>query len=104
MIKVEVTSKIGKFDSIEINGHGGLKKGQDIYCAGVSTCLIGAINNIDEPEKFNMKIEDGHCLISKKESITYHDEIVLETLIRQLQTLTDSYPNNVCMKFSRKEV
>lgn len=104
MIKVDVTSKINKFDSIEIIGHGGLEKGQDIYCAGVSTCLIGAINNIDEPEKFNIKIEDGHCMIIKKESITYHDEIVLETLIRQLQTISDSYPDYVRIKFSRKEV
>lgn len=103
MIKVSAVYINDKFQSLQIVGHGGLDFNQDIYCAGVSTCLIGALNTLDESEKFDLKIKSGDSSIIRIEKITYHDEIVLETLIKQLQTLSDSYPDRVSINISRKE-
>ena len=103
MIRAEAVYKGSKFYSLVINGHGGLEEGKDIYCAGVSSCLIGALNALEHADNYSLRIESGHAKISLLQTSTSHDEVVLETLITQLQTMAKSYPERVKLTISKKE-
>lgn len=103
MIRIAVVYKDGKFFSLDITGHGGLEFGQDIYCAGVSTCLYGALNALDHAENYEYSLESGKATVKIKKTSVNHDEIVMETLITQLSTMANSYPERVKINVSEKE-
>lgn len=103
MISIEVNYEGEKFSSLLILGHGGEEKGKDIYCAGVSSCLYGALNALNNSENYQYELKFGFAKIIKISTSTLHDEIVLETLITQLDSLANSYPKNIRIKFSKKE-
>ncbi len=95
----------GKFLDLEISGHGLAENGygHDIYCAGVSSCIIGALNALDHAEHYQIHIESGHVTIHRVVKNEMHDEIVLETLIIQLGTIAKSYPNYVELVSRKKD-
>ena len=98
MIKVLIESKDNKINTIEIKGHANYAiKGQDIICAGVSAVLAG-INNLQEVKKFYIENKDGYTLIKKLEEISFHDEIVLETIITSLKAIEESYGKYLTIK------
>lgn len=103
MISVVVEYDHDVFSSLHIDGHGGDEIGYDIYCAGVSSCLIGALNALEEGQDYIIEIESGHSLVQAKAKPNGHDAIVLETLICQLETISSSYPQRVKFLISRKE-
>ncbi len=103
MIQVEIRYLNDKFYSLSILGHGGEEKGEDIYCAGVSSCLIGALNALTSAENYSLDIKSGDSKVECKQVSSQHDEIVMETLITQLQTIAKSYPEHVQIKVSKKE-
>lgn len=103
MIRAEVRYSSGKFSHLKVTGHGGEEKGKDIYCAGVSACLIGALNALTSAENYSLKIESGDSEVTCLKPSTAHDEIVLETLVMQLKTLADNYPEHVNLIVSGKE-
>lgn len=104
MIEVEILFSDEKLCNMSIRGHGIAEGGygHDIYCAGVSSCLIGALNALNNAENYEISILSGDAKIAVKREQTLHDEIVLETLITQLDTIAKSYPNYVKI-VSRKE-
>ena len=75
MISVRVITRKGKIIRVSLSGHGGGEYGKDLVCAGAS-----AIADVSE-----------------------YDEVVLETLVTQLKTISESYPKNLCLTLSRKE-
>lgn len=103
MIHVNINYVDNSLSHMTIKGHGGLEYGKDVICAGVSACLIGALNALDNAENYDIVVEEGYCTIDKKNDTTMHDEVVLETLIMQLETIGKSYPDRLTIKFSGKE-
>ena len=98
MIRILVNYSNGKFESMEIKGHANSGDyGKDVVCAGVSSVFIGGLNNLEEPESFDIRIEEGDSSIQlrKGKTLKAHDEIVLETIIVSLKTIAESYPKNV---------
>ena len=103
MITVRVCYREGNIFSISLTGHGGGEYGKDLVCAGVSACFIGALTDIVEKNEFDCKVKSGDSSLQAVKKVSEHDEVVLETLIMQLQTIADSNPKNLCIKVSRKE-
>jgi uncharacterized protein len=103
MILVEVNYVFGKLESLNIKGHGGLEYGKDIICAGVSACAYGALNALNNAENYKIELKSGLLKLQKLHDSTTHDEIVLETLIMQLETIRKKFPDRVKIKVSGKE-
>ena len=99
MIKVLIKSEEKKFKSLEIKGHANsAPHGEDLVCAGVSSVLTGGLNNLENPKGFNIILEEGHSLVEVKDSISSHDEIVMETIIAGLKTIEESYGKFIQIK------
>ena len=103
MIQVDIYYVDNSLSHLMIKGHGGLEYGKDVICAGVSACLIGALNALNNAENYNIVVKEGYCLLDKVNDSTTHDEVVLETLIVQLQTIEKSYSNRIKINVSGKE-
>ena len=103
MIVAKAVYSNKSFLSLSVNGHGGEEIGKDIYCAGVSACVIGALNALDAGENYQLDISSGHVDVKALSLPTKHDEIVLETLICQLDTMAKSYPERIKLIISKKE-
>lgn len=103
MITVRVRYLHGKVNAISLSGHGGGEYGKDLVCAGASSCFVGAVNALKDRKGFLCQIKSGDSLLQAKGEVSEYDEVVLETLVTQLQTIADSYPKNLCVIVSRKE-
>ena len=93
MIRVKFCQEDNKFISLEIKGHAESTtvEGHDIVCAGVSACAIGALNALENPKNFDIKMEKGLIEVKAINEILSHDNIVLETLLVQLETIQSEY-------------
>lgn len=99
MIKVVVTKVDSKIRKIELKGHANqAPEGEDLVCAGASTCFAGSLNALEEKDNFNFVYEKGNGLIEAKKELNYHDELVLEVLVSQLSYLSNYYPKNLTIK------
>ncbi len=95
MIKVNIKYVDNKFAYLKVSGHAkSADYGKDLICAGVSSIVIGALNNLDA-KNYDIKVTDGLVEVTSNHEITTHDEIVIETMVVQLRTIEDSYPNNI---------
>lgn len=103
MIVVSVNEYMGSISSISIKGHGNMEWGKDIVCAAVSSCFIGALNALKNEKSFEFKVEEGDGSVKAISELDMHDKIVLETLVIQLNTIANSFPDIVKIKVSRKE-
>lgn len=91
MIKVKILRKNDLIVLIEIKGHANYDEyGKDIVCAGVSSIAVGAINNL-KTDDFKITMQEGLIRIETLHEISYHDQVVLETMIVQLKTMEESY-------------
>lgn len=77
--------------------------GKDIVCAGVSSCFVGALNALKNEGCFRFKVKEGDSSVTAVAEPDEHDKIVLETLMVQLVTISQSYPDTVKVEVSRKE-
>lgn len=95
MIRVKYVGDKSSFKLLEVKGHANSTtvEGHDIVCAGVSACVVGALNALENPKQFNLLVEDGHVIIENKDDIqlSSHNLVVLHTLIVQLQTIEETY-------------
>ena len=99
MIKVEIKNEGKKFSSLTVKGHAGSGEyGHDLVCAGVSTVLVGSCNALEEVQKFEIIIEEGFASIKDKEEISFHDEVFIETMIKSLLTMEESYGKFIQIK------
>lgn len=99
MIKVLIKREEKEFKSLEIKGHANsAEHGKDLVCAAVSTVVTGALNNLENPNDFNIKLEEGYSLVEAQKTVSSHDEIVLETLIVSLKTIEESYGKFIQIK------
>lgn len=103
MIKVAVKKVDGDLKKISIKGHADYDAyGKDIVCAGVSSVVIGGINALDEMKSFHIVHQSGNVEIKVLDTMTTHDMIVLSTVIVQLETIADAYPDYVKVVKSNK--
>lgn len=99
MIKVLIKTDGKSFNSIEIKGHAGSGPcGHDLVCSGVSALTTGCINNLEQPNNFQIEFKEGYVNVTKVNDISEHDEIVLETLITGLKTIEESYKQFIQIK------
>ena len=92
MIKINVGYHGTSIRYLKVEGHANYDEyGKDIVCAGVSSIVTGALNNLDV-KNFKIQMNDGLVEIEVKGELTTHDEVVLETILVQLQTMAESYP------------
>lgn len=105
MIKVAVKKVDGDLKKISVKGHAGYDVyGKDIVCAGVSSVVTGGLNALDEIESFHIIHESGNVQIEVLDTLTNHDSIVLSTMIIQLETIKDAFPQCVeVVKTNRKK-
>ena len=93
MIKVTVKYKANQIESIILKGHSGYAEyGQDVVCAGASSCALNALTN---PNGFDIVYEEGNGSIVTLSDVSDHDKVVLEVLVTQLETIAFSYPENL---------
>lgn len=102
MTKITLDYINNNLSKIEIKGHANAGEyGNDIVCSAISSCVIGAINNFNTFSTEEISIKDGHVIINVNHQIDEHDRIVIETLIRQLETIKESYSKK--LKIERKD-
>ena len=90
MIKVLIAYEEKVFKSLEIKGHSNSAPyGEDLICAAVSAVITGGANALDNKKGFEIKLKEGDALIRAKETVSSHDEVVLETIIVGLKTIAE---------------
>jgi uncharacterized protein YsxB (DUF464 family) len=92
-----------------VKGHSNFSlKGKDIVCAGISSIIYGGINALisTQLEKyFTYKIIEEPVNVTIKVDITnIKVKTILETMIIQLQTIADSFKNNLKQITKEKKV
>lgn len=93
MIKVHYQEKDRIFKSLTIKGHAkSAEKGKDLICAGVSSIVLGGLNALQNPFDFHIEVSEGNVSIQSLKTIGNHDSIVLKTILKQLLTIEESYP------------
>ena len=99
MIKVLIKFEEKKFKSLEVKGHANsAPHGEDLVCAGVSSVLTGGLNNLQNPKDFDIVLDEGYSLVKVINSISSHDEVVMETIITGLKTIEESYSKFIQIK------
>ena len=103
MIKVVVTYRNDKINSLEVSGHANsAPHGEDLVCSAVSAIVTGGANAINNKKDFDLKISEGYARIKSKNIISKEDEIVLDTIVTQLKTIEESYAKFIKIE-ERKE-
>lgn len=96
MIIIRIREVEGKVESISLTGHAdSAREGEDLVCAGVSTCFLGALKAISDQKQFKMDYSKGNGLVQVIGKPSVHDQLVLEVLKEQLTFVSDSKPLNV---------
>lgn len=96
MIEVVVTYKQDKVIEFYTHGHAGSAPyGYDLVCAAVSASITGSFNALQHLNKYDATLKDGFALLKTNGFSSYHDEVVLSTLITILKTIEQTAPNNI---------
>lgn len=91
MIRITITQKNNKIDSLEIKGHANFAEyGKDLVCAGVSAISVGGLNALAtlNDKNIELKMSDGYILI-RNTSQNAEAQTILNTIIIQLQTVKE---------------
>lgn len=92
MIKVLIKYEGNKFVSLVVKGHAkSAAHGHDLVCAGVSAVVTGGLNNLETPNNFSIKLDEGLAELIRKNDVSEHDEIVIQTIVCGLKTIAESY-------------
>ncbi|MFA5480929.1 MAG: ribosomal-processing cysteine protease Prp, partial [Bacilli bacterium] len=88
MIKVTYESVNEQIASLEIKGHAlSAEHGQDLICSAVSAVTFGGLNALHSQQSFAIAISEGYVAVAAKGEISSEDEIVLKTILTQLETI-----------------
>ena len=95
MIKITVRYQgTGEFLSLESLGHANsAPHGEDLVCAAVSGIVLGGINALkDDCYKLHYDENKGSIELCNVGKMSQHDNIVIETIISQLQAIKRDNP------------
>ena len=97
MIKVTIKSNNGKVNYLSVTGHANSDAyGKDLVCAGVSSVITGAFNNLLDTKNLKLVLKEGNASLEVlKGELSEHDQIVIETLITGLKTIRESNPKSI---------
>ncbi len=103
MIKVNIIKEKQLYRKINVTGHANyLIKDQeyDVVCASVSSIVFGILNMLTLKKfKGRITVEDNLIIISfLKVDNNEIIDLIIETMIVQLSTISESYPNNLKIK------
>ena len=91
MIKVRINYVGDKFQSLKVTGHANSADyGKDLVCAEVSAVVTGGFNALEDIKKFNYELDEGIAYLEAKETISTHDEVVIQTIISGLRTIAEA--------------
>lgn len=77
--------------SIIVKGHANQDvKGKDIVCSAVSAVIVGGANALKNKHDFQIDMKDGFMSIVAIKKISCDDEIILNTILTQLQSIAES--------------
>ncbi len=80
---------------LSISGHAkSAEAGKDLVCAAVSAIATGGLNALQHPDLFAIVLKEGHADIKTAE-IAAHDEIVILTMLKQLETVAAAHPQYI---------
>ena len=92
MISVNVTFIGKEVKSLTVSGHANYDKyGKDIVCAGVSAVVTGGINALEDQVNNIEIINEDNKLGVKVINSNEYIQIVLNTILIQLETIEKSY-------------
>ncbi len=102
MIHVIFVDHNNKITSLEVKGHAGSGPyGHDLVCAAVSGVVLGGLNNLlDGDDHYKSEVKEGYVYLEALKEVSEHDQIVLETIEKQIESIATSYPKNA--KLERK--
>ena len=90
MIKIQVTYKNNQFESLAAKGHAEFApEGKDIVCAAVSAIIEGGVQSLTDGDgAYRLRINKGDLELTRlAPKMSEHDEIVLETILVQLESV-----------------
>lgn len=97
MVKVSIRRHQQLIMQITIKGHANAAPhGQDLVCAGASSISVGMMNALDQmtPDTCEFQMLEGHVTILVTK-VTEQNQLLLEAMICQLQTLQETYNNYI---------
>lgn len=100
MILVSILKHNGIIEEMKVSGHAEYAdKGKDLVCAGVSTIMIGSLNALDllAKDTCDLQIKANQIQIKTKIN-TYDSQLIIKTVILQLETLKEKYSDYICIK------
>lgn len=102
MIHVIFVDENTKIKSFEVKGHAGSGPyGHDLVCSAVSGIILGGLNNLqDGDDHYKIEVKEGYVCFETLKEVSKHDQIVLETIEKQIESVAVSYPKNA--KLERK--
>ncbi len=97
MIKVLIKySENQEFISLKIKGHANSGPyGHDLVCAATSGIVLGGINNLQGKYNLEQDENNGVLELTSLDKVSSHDSVVLETIIKQLEMISEAYPKNI---------
>jgi uncharacterized protein YsxB (DUF464 family) len=97
MIKVLVRYNNSKeFESLTIKGHANSGPlGHDLVCAAISGIVLGGINNLQNKFSLTSDEKTGSLELKSLGKVSEHDNIVIETIITQINSIARDNPKNV---------
>lgn len=100
MVQIQVQRQYNSYQEIVISGHAEFAtKGNDIVCSAISGIVFGILNALDQQCRDSIKIITTDANIAIKVlRVNEVNQIVLQTMIYQLQTIVEQYPKNIKIK------
>lgn len=105
MIRIRVTYKNHSFESLTSAGHAQFaEEGKDIICAAISAILQGGIQALNDGTKsYSLTMKKGYLeLIRVAPDMTEHDQIVIETILTQLECVAQVSNGRVTLERKQK--
>ncbi len=102
MIHAVFVDQNKKVKSLEVKGHAGSGPyGHDLVCSAISSIMLGGLNNLqDGDDHYKIEVKEGYVYLEALKEVSEHDQIVLETIEKQIESVAVSYPKNA--KLERK--
>ena len=106
MIKINFLKENNFYKTVNITGHANHRSNDeeyDIVCAGVSSITFGILNKLDKENIDGQLIVEDNLVIIETRSEEQTINIILDTLLVQLQTMSQAYPKHIKIYIKEKE-
>lgn len=99
MIKVTIERKDGRIILVSEGHARSGDEGKDLVCAAVSAIILGGANALEDDEAYEKPIvKKGYFKLVSKRKLSEHDEIVLETVLKQIESIARDHPQYVMLE------